>query len=225
MPLLRSANQAAYQMIAVSVIIFTLATGVTSDSAAAENKPSVGESAPSTEPVRITADKLVSNAEEAYAEFTGNVKAIQGNVVITADVLRIYYQGDLVNPKNNPSDKQMIKKIVASGHVEIISDRYTAKTERLEYDLAAMVIVLSGENSTVTSGKNSITGSRITLYRADGNIKVEGSADRRVHAVFYAEGKEMEILKSGSSPNNSKNSSTENSSKSTGKSPSQPAGD
>jgi lipopolysaccharide export system protein LptA len=223
--LLRSAKESTYQIIAVAAIIFALATGVASDSAAAENQPAAGGPSPPSEPIRITADKLISNAKEAYAEFIGHVKATQEDTVITADVLRIYYQGDLVNPKSHPPDKQMIKKIVASGHVQITSDQYTAKTERLEYDLATRVIVLSGENSTVISGKNSITGSKITLYRADGNIKVEGSADKRVHAVFYAEGKEMNVFKSGSSPDKSKDSPTETSPKATGRSPSQPAGD
>ena len=50
-----------------------------------------------------------------------------------------------------------------------------------------MVLVLEGENSRVQSGKNILTGSKITIYRKDEEIKVEGSPQKRVKAVFYSD--------------------------------------
>ena len=63
------------------------------------------------EPIQITADQLISNNEEKYAEFIENVKAIQGDFVITSDKLRIYYQGDPFNNDAKGNDEEMIKKI------------------------------------------------------------------------------------------------------------------
>jgi lipopolysaccharide export system protein LptA len=162
--------------------------------ATAEDESSGKASANTTQPIEITADRLESNAKENYAEFIGSVKAKQGTTQMTADNLRIYYQGDLVNPKNNSSGKDMIKKIVAIGNVKIITDQYDASADQVDYDVVKLILVLSGKNASVRSGRNSIVGSKITLYQADGRIKVEGSPDKRVNAVFYSKGDTPELF-------------------------------
>jgi lipopolysaccharide export system protein LptA len=58
-----------------------------------------------------------------------------------------------------------------------------------------MTIVLSDKNSTVISGKNSISGSKITLYRKQQRIKVEGSAQDRIKAIFYSKGESLDAIK------------------------------
>jgi len=180
--------------LAIASLIFLVGSTFTPVSAFAQDQETAKGRKPAGEPIQITANKLISNAEKKYAEFIGDVKASQQNFVITSDSLRIYYEGDLISQSQQPSNKKMIKRIVAKGDVEITSDEYVAKTDQVEYDVATMVVVLTGENSTVTSGKNSITGSKITLYRADGRIEVEGTADKRVNALFYSEEKDTDIL-------------------------------
>lgn len=191
--------QSMVRIFAITAIIFLAGSSFTLVSVFAEDPTKTKAREPAGEPIQITANKLISNAEEKYAEFIGDVKASQENFVITSDSLRIYYEGDLINQSQQPSNKKMIKKIVAKGDVEIIADEYVAKTDQAEYDVATMIVVLAGENSTITSGKNSITGSKITLYRADGRIKVEGTSDKRVNALFYSEGKDTDILGGGKS--------------------------
>ena len=142
------------------------------------------------EPIQITADHLISDNQEQYAEFIGNVKVVQADWVITSDKLRIYYEGDLLNSEEkSKSTEQSLKKIVATGNVKIRSEQYSADAETAEYDTTSMTIILSGEDSKLFKGKNSITGSKIILYRKDGRVKVEGSKDKRIKAVFYSEGK------------------------------------
>lgn len=191
--------QSMVRTFAITAIIFLAGSSFTLVSVFAEDQTKTKGREHAGGPIQITANKLLSNAEQKYAEFIGDVKASQENFVITSDSLRIYYEGDLINQSQQPSNKKMIKKIVAKGDVEIISDEYVAKTDQAEYDVATMIVVLTGENSTITSGKNSITGSKITLYRADGRIEVEGTADKRVNALFYSEGKDTDILKGGKS--------------------------
>jgi lipopolysaccharide transport protein LptA len=166
----------------------------------AQNEKPAKESKPAGEPPRISADKLLTNAEEKYFEFIGDVKATQADYVITSDSIKIYYEGDLINPKKQSSNKDMFKKIVASGNVEVVSDQYTAKAARMEYDFGTQILILSGENSTITTGKNSIIGSKITLYNADGRIKVEG----RVNAEFFSEENVTDIFGKGKSKKESK---------------------
>jgi lipopolysaccharide export system protein LptA len=52
--------------------------------------------------------------------------------------------------------------------------------------LDSAVLVLKGENSAIKSGKNLITGSKITVYRKDEQIVVERGAEQRVKARFYS---------------------------------------
>ena len=164
--------------------------------AAGESKTAATETKPEDVPILITADQLVSNNEEKYAEFIGNVKAAQADFVITADTLRIYYEGDLLDTEEKTSrNDDMLKKIVATGNVKIRSDQYNADTENAEYDTQTLTIILTGENSKVFSGKSSITGSKIILHRKDGRVKVLGGKKKRVEATIYSGGKASDAFK------------------------------
>ena len=141
----------------------------------------------SGEQIQIVADKLITNNVEKYAEFIGDVKTTYPNFVMISDSLRIYYKNDLAGfDKNQPGNQEFIKRMVASGNVTITTDKYTAKTHSAEYDMDTMILVLDGDNSTVQSGKNTLTGSKITIYRKDEKMEVEGSPQKRVKAVFYS---------------------------------------
>jgi lipopolysaccharide transport protein LptA len=148
------------------------------------------------QPILIEADQLISNNEKKYAEFIGNVRASQADFVITSDKLRIYYQGELLETEGK-SDKRedMLRKIVASGNVKIKSSQYSAESERVEYDTQTMTLTMTGDGSRVLSGKNSIAGSKIILYRKDGRVKVLGSKKKRVEATFFSGGKASDAFK------------------------------
>jgi len=164
--------------------------------AAAESKTAAAENKPEDVPILITADQLISNNEEKYAEFIGNVKATQADFVITSDTLRIYYEGDLLETEaQTDQNDDMLKKIVATGNVKIRSDQYNADTENAEYDTQTLTIILTGENSRVFSGKSSITGSKIILHRKDGRFKVLGDKKTRVEATIYSGGKASDTFK------------------------------
>jgi lipopolysaccharide transport protein LptA len=139
----------------------------------------------SNEPTEIVSDRLVNNNTEKVAEFTGAVKATQGNFSITTDTLRIHYEGDLINPPKDASAKNQVTKMVAIGRVHIISDQYIADSARAEYDPATDILTLLGENSRVTSGLNSVTGSKIIINRRDGKSFAESSGTSRVKAVLH----------------------------------------
>jgi lipopolysaccharide transport protein LptA len=146
----------------------------------------------SNEPTEIVSDRLVNNNTEKVAEFTGAVKATQGNFSITTDTLRIHYEGDLINPPKDTSAKSQVTKMVAIGRVHIVSDQYIADSDRAEYDPATDILTLIGENSRVTSGLNSVTGSKIILNRRDGKSFAESSGTSRVKAVLHQAPKEGE---------------------------------
>ena len=140
-------------------------------------------------PIEIVSDRMVANTTEKWADFLGSVVATQGKFSMTANALRIYYEGDLLNAPKGGSTQDRIQKIEATGRVHIISDQYTADAERAEYVPATDVLTLSGPNSRVVSGKNTLTGSIIVLNRSEGKALVESKGAERVKAVFYQEEK------------------------------------
>jgi lipopolysaccharide export system protein LptA len=144
-----------------------------------------GSSGDAEAPIEIVADRLVASNTEKWADFTGSVKATQGKFTMTADSLRIYYEGDLITPSKTKSARESIQKLVASGRVHIVAEQYVADSERAEYVLATDILTLTGANSKVVSGKNILTGSKIVLKRSEGKAEVEGSASERVKALFY----------------------------------------
>ena len=151
--------------------------------------------------IEIVADRLISDNQEKYAEFQGNVVATQEDFKVTSDKLRIYYEGDMMKSGNQSSTEQSVKKIVATGNVKIDTEQYHAESDMAEYDVATQIIVLTGDNSTVVSGKNTLKGAKITMWRTEGRVKVDSSPKSRVKAVLYSKGE-------GANPLDTKGSET-----------------
>jgi lipopolysaccharide transport protein LptA len=163
--------------------------------AAETSRTNKSDPKPEETPIVITAERLVSDNKAKFAEFIGDVKATQADFVITSDKLRIYYAGELLNTEKKGNNQDVLKKIVATGNVQITTDQYVANTEELEYDAASMEIILTGEDSKVAYGKDSISGSKIILYQKDGRVKVLGSKKKRIKAEFFSKGNQSDAFK------------------------------
>ena len=181
----RSPRPAKYRPFCILVALFAFTTMISSSSIFAGELPQKKDANKADEQIQIIADKLITNSAEKFAEFMGDVRTSQGNLVITSERLRIYYRDAPGRNKDQTGGQESIKRVVASGNVQISSEKYKAETDQVEYDPDTQVLVLSGENSTVTSGKNILTGSKITVFRKTGQIKVESSPHKRIKAVFY----------------------------------------
>ncbi len=178
-----------YRILTVVAAAFVLGAAFMPIFVFADDKPSDTDNTVETEKLHILADRLISDSEAKHAEFIGNVTATQGTTVIKSDSLRIYYKENLDNKENIISGEESIKKIVAKGNVKIRFDDSVAETEEASYTTETGVLVLSGADSKVLSGNNSISGTKITLYRTDGRITVESSNSKRVKAVLYTKEK------------------------------------
>jgi len=141
--------------------------------------------------IHITADRLIAEGNSNNAEFIGNVRAVQENTVITSNKLKIFYKKDSPAIENNPKGEESIKEIIATGNVKILFDDKIAETEQAVYTAETRILVLNGQNSKITSGKNTISGSKITFFRDDGRINVEGGGKNRVEAFFESDGKSL----------------------------------
>ena len=179
-------NQIIYRFFAFFTALFILGTTFSTAIVFADDKSLDTGNDIKDEMIFITSDKLISDNGAGYAEFIGNVRAVQGTTVITANKLKIYYNEGLNNNKNIVASEESIKKIVANGNVTIESDNRTMKTEHAVYTTATGIVVLSGANSKIIDGNNSISGSKITLFRNSGRIQVESGGDKRVEALIYS---------------------------------------
>lgn len=146
-------------------------------------------------PIEITSDKLTSNPDEQYVEFSGNVKVLYDTYRINSLKLRIYYDQKKDAGDDNPLAVEGIRSIAAIGSVVITSPEYNINADRAEYDIKTEIATFTGKEVRVEQDKNLITGTKITLNRAKGHINVESGSDQRVKAVFYTNGEVNNILK------------------------------
>ena len=172
-------------LIIIKVLLFIFASMVLSTAAIAEDPSQTNEGLKSDEQIQIVADKMITNDAQKFAEFIGNVRASQGTFVITSERLRIYFQTDPATTGEQNTSQESIKQVVASDNVHVDTGTYRAKTDRLEYDMETKVIVLLGQNSTLKSKNNILTGSKITIDRKSGQMRVESQPQKQVKAVFY----------------------------------------
>jgi lipopolysaccharide export system protein LptA len=136
--------------------------------------------------IQIKADSLVAYNEASYAEFSGNVSAVQGTTLITSDKLKIYYSKAIEKKDKKDTGEESIKKVVASGKVVIQSENRTAYTSMAEYTPATKMVVLSGPDSKVISGNNYVTGDKITFFMNEDRVTVERGKEKQVEAFFYS---------------------------------------
>ncbi len=173
-------------------VILTTATilliGIAVTASGAQDSP-LATPLNSTEKIRITADTLEADNRTHTFVFRGKVKVVQGETEVTSDALSIRYR-----PENSQADSEAvspsgkIEKIEATGNVIILFDGRTAMSEKAVYDGNQETLQLIGEQSTVIDGPNTISGSKITLYRNEDRIKVESSRDNRndrVKAIIF----------------------------------------
>jgi lipopolysaccharide export system protein LptA len=169
-----------WQLVFLNILILFLSMSIPNRNISAFDKVNDNSS------IQIKSDNLVAYNEASYAEFTGNVSAIQGTTLITSDKLKIYYSKASENKGKKDTGEESIKKVVATGNVVIRSENRTAYTSMAEYTPASKVVVLSGPGSTVTSGNSSVSGEKITFYVNEDRVIVERSKEKQVEAVFYS---------------------------------------
>jgi lipopolysaccharide transport protein LptA len=151
----------------------------------------ISQAPPDDGKIHIKADRVITSIDDAETEFIGNVRVTQGTTHITAHSMKIRYQQNSQHKGGEESIKASIKSIVAKGDVRIKTDNITASTQEAVYDTKADVLILSGNNSRVISGSNSIIGSKFTLYQATEDIIVESGEQDQVKAVLYGASREL----------------------------------
>jgi len=148
---------------------FALATALFSGSAGAQLA-----SIDSDAPIDITGDRL--EVENDVATFLGNVRAVQGPAILTADRL----VADL-------DDKGSFTKLRAVGTVRYSNGKEAITGARALFDDKARTITIS-DNVVVTQGEQVMTGGELVYWVDTGRILFTASAGKRIRGIFYANG-------------------------------------
>ncbi len=172
-------------VVRVMLVCMVLLPLLATQGEAGTGTPATESADPEAKKIHISAERLISNTADNNAEFIGNVRAKQGETLITADSLKIFFSGG--SGAGSASPAQSLKKLVATGNVEIKFDNRLAVARQAVYITAQRMLILTGPGATITSGDNTITGETITFYRADGRFTVEGGSNGRVNAVILPE--------------------------------------
>ncbi|MEE4356975.1 MAG: LptA/OstA family protein [Desulfococcaceae bacterium] len=140
------------------------------------------KAASGNEKIRISAQSLEADDAEKYAEFSGNVRVVQGETLINSDRLKIFYAGNPIRgenaEKNAGKSGDSIEKIVASGNVRIRFDNMDALASEAVYTTADRVMVLHGPGAQIRKADSGeIKGDKIIIRRDDGNIRFEGAVE------------------------------------------------
>ncbi len=128
----------------------------------------------SDEPIDITGDRL--EVENQVATFIGNVRAVQGPAILTADRL----VADL-------DDNDSFTKIHAVGTVRYSNGKEAITGKSAVFDDVRRTITISGD-VVVTQGEQVMTGGELVYWVDTRKILFTAPAGKRIRGIFYAKG-------------------------------------
>ena len=131
--------------------------------------------------IEITADTLEVRQSENVAIFEGSVNAIQGDLVLDADMLTVHYR-EAEGSQGNLG----VSRIDAEGNVLITSPGETAQGQSGVYNVEQGRIDLSG-GVVLHQGNNIVEGESLTMNLETGVSRVSGAGSTRVHGLFVPE--------------------------------------
>jgi len=148
---------------------------------AAEQPPN-----PDRQPIQITSDRLEAFNEERLVIFAGHAVAVQGDKVIRAEKLKVYYKqsGGRETPEGALGQGGDLDRIVALGKVRITQRNRVVTGDEATYFQDEQKIVVSG-NALMREGENVVRGDRITVMINEKKGVVEGTPAKRVTATIY----------------------------------------
>lgn len=126
------------------------------------------------QPIQIESNQLDVNDSKAEATFTGNVKVVQGDMLLRASRMVVHYtQGSSVT-----SGAADFEKIDVSGKVLLKSGTQTATADKGTIDLLADTLTLSGKEVVMTEGDNVFVGCKLTVQMGSGNARLDSCGKR-----------------------------------------------
>lgn len=132
------------------------------------------------EPLKIDANDMEMRDKEGIAIFSGNVSVVQGDRMLRAGKMIVYYSKPEENgakPAKTSTGGGLgssgIDKMEASGKVYIKSGTQVAIGDQGTFNGASNVMVLTGAKVVLTDGENVATGCKLTAHMDTGKAFLE----------------------------------------------------
>lgn len=153
------------------------------------------------QPIHIDAAKLEVRDKDKVATFSGDVRVTQGDTVLKARSLVVFYDGDATaasGPKtasNAPAPSgapgqggsQRIRKIEARGNVIVTQKEQTVTGELAVFDMKSNTVTMSG-GILLTQGKSVMRGESVVMDMTTGVTKVEPGKGGRINMMMEPQG-------------------------------------
>jgi lipopolysaccharide export system protein LptA len=146
------------------------------------------------EPMEITSNRMEAFNEKKIVVFSGSAKATQGNKVLKADQLILYYTKEKETDKKNKSGTIEtektgdLEKVEAKGNVSLTQGEKVATGDEATYYRDSAKIIMTG-NAVLNEGKNSIKGDRVIVFLNENRGIVESNTKKQVKAIIYPQEK------------------------------------
>lgn len=121
-------------------------------------------------PLDVDAERIEVRDKEKIAVFSGSVKVVQGDLTLTADEMRVYYQqvGD-----GDPT----IQRLDASGNVRLISPTDKARARNGVYDVEERTVTMTGDVQ-LQRRQDVLNGQRLQVNLTSGTATLDGAPPR-----------------------------------------------
>ncbi len=138
----------------------------------AKTKEGCGKNKEKASPISITALRMEADNKAGWVLFVGKVKAIQKEMVLTSDRLKVFLD-----------QKGKVKRVVATGNVRVEQGGRVITSSKAEYNPTKETVVFTG-SPKAWQGKNVVMGKRILYFVKENRSVVEGG-NGKVSAVLF----------------------------------------
>ncbi len=125
------------------------------------------------QPVEVTSARLEVFQAERKTVFSGDVVATQGDFVLNAKKLTVFFN----------ADQSQVERMEAVGQVKITQQGRIATADKAIFKQPEQVLELQG-NAQLQQGENRIVGDEITVYLKENRSVVKSSGSGRVKALI-----------------------------------------
>jgi lipopolysaccharide export system protein LptA len=146
------------------------------------------------QPIQIESDKLEIHDQDHTADFTGNVKVVQGTTTLQAGHMTVFYKAKAAADGSAPATKASetpstptssmssgntdIDHIIVTNKVYLTSGTQTATADNGSFDMAKQLFILKGDKVVLTDGGNVFTGCQLTVHMETGQAQLDSCGGR-----------------------------------------------
>ena len=151
----------------VMAVFFPLSAGIADE----EERLPLGSAPISTcsDPIDVVSERMSIELRDNSVAFSGDVRATQCDILLTARKLTAYYN----------DDRSRIERIVASGKVEISQGPRIASGEEALFDNVNRIITLNGD-PVLRQGSSIVRGREIMIWLEEDRMEVTGEVNAKL---------------------------------------------